>query len=47
MAELFVVLLYVLGAAESISVHDALYAVTLDSAHLLKLEHEIGRFEKG
>ena len=37
----------VLGEYEKISVYDALYAVTLDTAYTLKMDHEIGSIEPG
>ena len=37
----------ILGETECISVQDALYAVTLDAAYLLKMDHEIGSIEVG
>jgi len=37
----------VLGAAECLSVTDALYAITMGAAYTLKLEHEIGSIETG
>lgn len=37
----------ILGESERISVQDALYAVTLDAAYILKMEHEIGSIEVG
>ncbi len=37
----------VLGAAERISVADALRTITLGAAYTLKLDHEIGSIEAG
>jgi len=37
----------VLGEYEKLSVYDALYAVTLDAAYQLKMDHEIGSIEPG
>ncbi len=37
----------VLGEFEKISVYDALYAVTLDAAYQMKMDHEIGSIEPG
>lgn len=37
----------VLGAAECISVDEALYAITLGAAYTLHLDHEIGSIEVG
>lgn len=37
----------VLGEYERISVYDALYAVTLDAAYTLKMDHEVGSIEPG
>lgn len=37
----------ILGETEQISVYDALYAVTLDAAYTLKLDHEVGSIEPG
>ena len=36
-----------LGNYEKLSVYDALYAVTLDAAYTLKLDHELGSIEPG
>ena len=36
-----------LGAAQKISVEDALYAITLGAAYTLKLDHEIGSISPG
>jgi predicted amidohydrolase YtcJ len=36
-----------LGEYEKLSVYDALYAVTLDAAYTLKLDHDIGSIEPG
>lgn len=37
----------ILGAAERLSVDDALYAITLGAAYTLKMDHEIGSIETG
>jgi len=37
----------VLGPDERISLHDALYAITMGAAYTLKLDHEIGSIEAG
>jgi predicted amidohydrolase YtcJ len=37
----------VLGEYERISAYDALYAVTVDAAYQLHLDHEIGSIEAG
>lgn len=37
----------VLGEYEKLSVYEALYAVTLDAAYQLKLDHELGSIEPG
>ncbi len=37
----------VLGEHERISVYDALYAVTLDAAYTLKMDHDVGSIEPG
>lgn len=37
----------ILGEYERISVYDALYAVTLDTAYTLKMDHEVGSIEPG
>jgi predicted amidohydrolase YtcJ len=36
---------HILGESERISVQDALYAVALDAAYLLKIDHESGSIE--
>jgi predicted amidohydrolase YtcJ len=38
---------HILRESERISVQDALCAVTLDAAYLLKMDHEIGSIEVG